>query len=239
VRAARAPAHSKFPHWPRSTQNSEKLFSLERIGLDSNNRHTESSQPCRLPAKTRHVINLREIVRSRKVRKGPRLVVTDLLKYFARSQAAKLLKVKNHMHLIEVAKMMGYGQPRSLWRLALCIERRLETNQPGEEFWTESDLSCESPFILPKAQGTIICKVLNPDRSVAAIGVLGRLHDQGSWQSFACEGQQIFLCDPNPLFKRVLLGQAQPKNIDTISQEISSVPVLVCEDSRRYSKQLP
>lgn len=107
----------------------------------------------------------RKVAKSQGWCKGPRPEVAGLLGHLTWNAAAEILEVSNHEHLVEVTKLMGHTQPRAVRGRALCIERHLKSCDVSEEFRRQTYFFLESTFILPDAQGCVICQLLDTHRA--------------------------------------------------------------------------
>jgi hypothetical protein len=149
------------------------------------------------------------------------------------------LEVSNQVHLIEVAKLMGYAHPRPMRRHPLHIKGRLEARNPREEFRSEAYLRREPAFVVANAQAAVVRQLIDSNGAVVMEDVLSALHDGGLSQGVDGEGQEIAFGHANALLKSTAFAQPQPQTPNAVSKKIVTVAVLICESSRGYSKELP
>ena len=77
-----------------------------------------------------------------------RATVTQPSEQLRRGVTAERFKVMDHVHLVVVAEIVGYIQPRSRRTCNLGIKRRLETRNACEGFWRNAHLTEEDAFKL-------------------------------------------------------------------------------------------
>jgi hypothetical protein len=85
----------------------------------------------------------------------------------------------------------------------------------------------------------MICQFLNADRAFVTVGVFGSLHHGSLMQRVDSKGQQILFGHLDSLLKGTAVGQFQPEGVNTVSDDIPAVTVVVREGCGRYPKELP
>ena len=81
-----------------------------------------------------------------------------------------------HVHLIEIAELMGYAHPGTLRLNSLCVQCRWKRAILAKSFGVNPISVKNRRSYWRRLKELMICKILNSYCTIAEVGVLGSFH---------------------------------------------------------------